>query len=56
MSMDSMLGYGFAKSDGCAQAERKLKWSVSRIEMKERVLIVRLRVRCCGVNARRVRP
>lgn len=32
MSMDSMLGYGFEKSDRCARAERELKWSVSRID------------------------
>lgn len=32
MSMCSMLGYGFEKSDWCAQAERKLEWSVSKIE------------------------
>ncbi len=32
MSMVSMLDYGSEKSEGCAQAERKLEWSVSRIE------------------------
>ena len=32
MSMVSMLDYGFEKSDGCAEVERKLDWSVSKIE------------------------
>ena len=33
MSMASMLGYGFEKNEGCAQAKRKLEWRVSsRIE------------------------
>jgi hypothetical protein len=32
MSMVSMLGCDFEKSNGCAEAERKLEWSVSRIE------------------------
>lgn len=27
-----MLGCGFEKSNGCAEAERKLEWSVSRIK------------------------
>jgi len=51
MSTDSMLGYGFEKSDGCTEAEIKLEWSVSKIE--EASPIARLRVRCCGMNARR---
>lgn len=35
--MDSMLGYGFEKSDRCAEVERKLEWSVSRDGLMERV-------------------
>jgi hypothetical protein len=53
MSMCSMLGYGFEKSDGCAQAEKKLEWSVSRIEGASPNTVARLRGRC-GMNARRV--
>jgi hypothetical protein len=38
-----MLGYGSEKSDGCAQAEKKLEWSVSRIEGASPNTVARLR-------------